>query len=87
MTLSYCRHRGPKLKVSSFPFTLREESDSNDQTSLTALISGFVILDVDLLLAFPGAGAAAHYARPVDGVRVAEIHVSCDVDFAVFYLL
>lgn len=58
---------------------------ADDPPSLTTLIPRSVILDVDVLLASLRTGAAAEESRPVDGIVVAEIVVSFDVDAAVVY--
>lgn len=53
--------------------------------SLTAIISGSVVLNVDVFVAALLAGAAAEQARPVDSVMVAQPLVSRDVDAAIVY--
>lgn len=53
--------------------------------SLTTLVPGHVVLEVDVLVTALRAGAAAEQTRPVDGVVVAQRLVSRYVDAAVVY--
>lgn len=69
------------------PYSLNDfeisPSLSPQSPCLTTLALETILLDVNVLLAALWAGAAAEEACPVDGVVVAQLLVSCDVDAAV----